>query len=193
MKIFLTAILVIVSVNSFAQSTKTSSSKTDLNSGAYNSIVTKENLSEDLIAEGFLIVANRYRSKKGKNNLQDNDLLRKASCIHSEQMKQHNFFSHINNKNKKYRTAEDRANEAGYKFSFLAENIFYGSYSFQAEHTYQYLIDDILKTFYESPPHNKNLLDNRVTQSGICAVVKINSSKNSYQIYLTHLLGSSSK
>jgi uncharacterized protein YkwD len=190
MKTIFTVLLIVLNSFSFAQNAKKSDNKNDLNSSVYQETITEGNLDEKIISQGLLIAANNYRNKKGKNSMQDNALLHKAACLHSEQMKLHNFFSHINNKNKKLKTAEDRANNAGYNnYSFLAENIFFGSYNFQANHNYQYIIDDILKTFYQSPPHNKNLLETRAVESGICTVIKINQAKNSYDIYVTHLMG----
>jgi uncharacterized protein YkwD len=161
-------------------------------SSAQSSIFSKENLpDETILGQKAMEALNDYRKKKNKTVLKPNEALQEAACIHSKQMAAYNFFSHINNKTNKYRTLENRTDAAGYRnFKYLGENIFFGTYSFDLQLTYDDLVKDAMKTLIQSPTHNKNMLESRITEAGICVKAVLAKDKKSFDLYLTQVFGS---
>ncbi|MDR0796890.1 MAG: CAP domain-containing protein [Tannerella sp.] len=81
----------------------------------------------DLLDAAVFWFTNIERQKFQLKQLQFHERLRQAATLHSEQMKRHNFFSHDNAFDARYRTLTDRINfikdNSGQDFICCAENI----------------------------------------------------------------------
>ncbi len=80
--------------------------------------------------------------------------LQKAAQRHADDMHRHNFFDHRGSDDS---TMSERAAEAGFEWSYIAENIAYGYPSAEA----------VVQTWKESPGHCENMLDPNYTRMGV--------------------------
>lgn len=134
-------------------------------------------------------LTNEIRYNRKLQVLKYEPLLKQAAEIHSNNMKDMEFFNHVNSKSKKHRTPEDRARFAGITNPSLAENIietFVLQYTSQQPvypggkgifrekpegnpippHTYLSLGETIVKLWMGSPGHKKNILSPDAVQLG---------------------------
>jgi uncharacterized protein YkwD len=137
-------------------------------------------------------VTNEQRIKEGLAPLKYNKYLEKTALLHSEDMVKQGFFDHINHKNKKHKTPEDRAKSVGIQNPYIAENIIdnfvinyssgtpvytdgTGKFWYKKEsdpitkHTYLSLADKLLDEWMHSPGHRKNILSKDALELG-CGV-----------------------
>ncbi len=148
-----------------------------------DSIVDIDNIDTNLVNLGVLHYTNEHRKKKNLKKLLYNLNLQKSAFLHSTEMKEKNFFDHINRRNSKLRDLDDRAKVAKYKnFTELAENLYYGYIDLQNRPTYRELVKTITQAFIDSRNHNKNLLDKDMKEMG-CAIVFKTSAKNGFHYY----------
>ena len=81
----------------------------------------------DLLDAAVFWFSNVERRRHSLKQFQFHDRLRKAAILHSEQMRRHNFFSHDNAFDARYRTLTDRVNSitdnSGQDFISCGENI----------------------------------------------------------------------
>lgn len=133
---------------------------------------------------------NIYRAKKNISPLLPNIELSSAACTHSNEMMRLNFFSHINNRNKSLKTFENRAQNSGYNnYIYLGENIYYSKQYFDSKFTIDDLVDETIRKLAASAIHNKNMLNSRYQEAGVCVAVKISSDKTYYEFYVTQMFG----
>lgn len=159
----------------------------------YNTIDTG-NFDGKLLEAAIFYLTNEIRVNKRLSFLPYNPLLVKTARIHSEQMAKLGFFDHINTKNRKYRTADDRAKAAGVLNPRIAENIIEG---FIVEYnsgdkviaglpgefidqktqvklpnrTYLSLAENLLDLWMHSKGHRANILSENALELG-CGVAK---------------------
>lgn len=102
-----------------------------------------------------------------------NDTLFTAATAHSQDMAQRNYFSHTSPDGK---TAGDRAQTAGYRFTVLGENIAAGQRSVAA----------VMQGWLASEGHCRNIMNAAFTQ---VAVACVTASRQQYPTYWTMMLG----
>ena len=70
--------------------------------------ITKALINTDLLNAAVFWITNIARKKYNLKQFQFHDKLRQTATLHSEQMKRHNFFDHINAFDARYKTLTDR-------------------------------------------------------------------------------------
>ncbi|WP_371825303.1 CAP domain-containing protein [Paenibacillus soyae] len=99
-------------------------------------------------------LVNAERAARGIPVLMWDKLANKSARLHSEDMRDKNYFSHTNKENK---SAFDRMEAQGINFQYAAENIAAGQKdSFLAHYS-----------FLNSESHRKSLLDSKLTKLGV--------------------------
>lgn len=135
-------------------------------------------------------LTNEQRAKKKLPVLQYHPLLEKAANIHSESMREKDFFDHINRRSKNLHDPNDRARYVGIENPFLAENIIESfvlkykagepvypgspgvfrispdSEPIQA-HTYLSLGESMISDYMNSQKHRENILSKKAEQLGV--------------------------
>lgn len=97
------------------------------------------------------------------------EALRNAAVIHSNEMVEKNFYSHINTKNLALKTPEDRMALCGIQSAQIAENIH--DFGFKNKSiSYKDLAKGVVKSFYDSPNHKRNMLDKKLNNLGCGAL-----------------------
>lgn len=99
-----------------------------------------------------------------------NETLEKTGFLHSKDMQNHRYFSHISKRGK---SPADRLKTQGYKYRSFAENLF-------AAHGYTPSVQEVVNAWKNSPGHCKNLMNNTVSEMGV----------GIYKGYYTQLFGS---
>ena len=82
------------------------------------------------------------------------DALAHAAAKHAIDMEEKNYFDHIS---KNRRTIGDRADESGYDWYQVSENIAFGQRS----------IDQVVKEWMQSPAHCANIMDPNIKNMGV--------------------------
>ncbi|MBP7390187.1 MAG: CAP domain-containing protein [Chitinophagales bacterium] len=117
-----------------------------------------DNYDLHLLNAAFFFVINKLRAKHNKPAFVYSASLRDAALIHSHEMVERKFFSHVNNRNRKFDKPQNRIRICGLQPTALAENI---DYNFIEENeTYISYAEKLVKDLYESPPHRKNMMTN---------------------------------
>lgn len=137
-------------------------------------------------------ITNEIRAGRNLSFLAYSPELEKSSQIHSKDMYEKKFFSHINPYSRKKKTPNDRARLVGIANPYLAENIAesYGlqytsgekvfvrgsgkfSYKMDGElikpHTYISFAESLVENWMNSKGHRKNILSDKALQLG-CGV-----------------------
>ena len=83
---------------------------TFLNLAILQNRITKQSVDADLLNAAVFWFTNIERRKHNLKQFQFHDKLRQTATLHSEQMKRHNFFSHDNDFDARYKTLDDRIN-----------------------------------------------------------------------------------
>ena len=99
-----------------------------------------------------------------------NKILEKTAALHSKDMADKNYFSHISKRGK---NPGDRLKVQGYRFYSYAENIFFAK-------GYTPSNREVVLAWRDSPPHCKNLMNPSVSEMGV----------GIYGGYYTQLFGS---
>ena len=160
-------------------------------------------------------LTNIERLKLNLESFKFYDNLYKSSILHSEKMIEYEFFDHINNTEKRWRTPSDRIFHFDSSYTALAENIvennllnydgksltYRTKYSIEESlvyldvnnqiipySTYYQLAERILIQWMDSPPHRKNILNTSYNLLG-CACA-IDESKIPILIRCTQNFGS---
>jgi hypothetical protein len=132
----------------------------------------------DTFLSEVLRLSNIFRAKNGLDPLVANIELEKAAQDHSESMAMEDFFSHTDKDGKQ---PWDRAEEAGYDFTAIAENIAAGQRS----------PEEVVNGWINSPGHRANLLNPNYTDLGVGYFKLDNDTgKVNYNTYWTQLFGS---
>jgi uncharacterized protein YkwD len=106
------------------------------------------------VRAAMLEEVNAARRKAGAPPLRANPLLEKAAQKHAEDMLARGYFAH---ESPSGTTVKERSKEAGYDWRTIGENIAEG----------QLTVDEVMKTWLESPGHRRNILDPGFTEIGI--------------------------
>ena len=106
---------------SFAQDYYSTSSKEFFEQGLANDTANLESLDLELLQAAIFHSTNLQRSKKRQFKYGKN--LEKGASFHSSEMQSKGFFSHLNRKNKKYKTPFDRAEKFKANYITVGENI----------------------------------------------------------------------
>ena len=124
----------------------------DLLESKLNTSINLNNIDVNLIEQSVIYYSNKYRSQNRKHELIFNEKLQKAAYLHSTQMVNYDFFSHINKQNSSLKDIADRVEFAGYiDYETISENIFYGYIDTQNIGTYKDLAIFIVKSFFHTP------------------------------------------
>ncbi len=159
---------------------------------AFHDTIDVNNFDYRLANAAVFYITNEIRSKKRLSAISYNEKLEVAAYFHSKDMAEKKYFNHINPKNKKRKTPNDRATLAGVDNPFAAENITEGfildyepgknvylkgkgkfSYKPNGELiptlTYIELAEVLLDAWMHSPPHKKNIVSKENLELG-CGV-----------------------
>ena len=113
-------IILAASMN-LAQDYYSISSKAFFEQGLADDTATLESLNLELLQAAIFHSTNLERSKKRQFKYGKN--LEKGASFHSSEMESKGFFSHLNRKNKKYKTPFDRAEKFKANYITVGENI----------------------------------------------------------------------
>src|SRR5262245_36291011 len=128
----------------------------------------------ELTAEekAVLELTNQERAKEKQPPLKPNPILMKIARAHSRNMAKQEKLAHELDGKKPHERAED----AGYKGSWIGENCAVGSVPYPPK--------DVVKSWMESAGHRKNLLDKKYKEIGLGAAKSANGD-----IYWTQVFG----
>ena len=181
---------------SFAQDYYSTSSKEFFEQGLANDTANLESLDLELLQAAIFHSTNLQRSKKRQFKYGKN--LEKGASFHSSEMQSKGFFSHLNRKNKKYKTPFDRAEKFKANYITVGENILEeialdykdnsvydselenGIYVFYhhnngkriRELTYKEIANKMVDSWMHSPGHKANILSKNYTYLGVGVAIK---------------------
>ena len=181
---------------SVAQDYYSTSSKEFFEQGPANDTANLESLNLELLQAAIFHATNLERAKKRQFKYGKN--LEKGASFHSSEMESKGFFSHLNRKNKKYKTPFDRAEKFKANYVAVGENILEeialdykdnsmydseqknGTYVFYhhnngkivRELTYKEFADKMVDSWMHSPPHKANILSKDYTHLGVGVAIK---------------------
>ena len=179
-----------------AQDYYSTSSTEFFEQGLADDTATLESLNLELLQAVIFHSTNLERSKKQQFKYGVN--LEKGASFHSSEMLTNGFFSHINRKNKKYKTPAHRAEKFKAKYAAVGENILEeialdykdnslydselenGTYVFYhndngkkvRELTYKEIADKMVRSWMHSPGHKANILSKNYTHLGVGVAIK---------------------
>lgn len=130
------------------------------------------------VRAGILAEVNTERKKAGVPPLRANSLLDKAAQRHAEDMLARGYFAHESPAQK---TVRERAREAGYDWRTIGENIAEG----------QFTVDEVMKTWMNSPGHRRNILDPDFQELGVG--LALGRSGSGYRVLWAQAFGASRK
>jgi len=133
-------------------------------------VVDPTNYDLHLLNAAVFFATNKMRESKGSKALQFSSQLRNAATVHTSQMIEKNFFDHFNRLTPALRSPEQRIKLFGVTSTTLAENVDYTNIPVNSNTTYLQLAEKIVKDFYDSPPHRKNMLGLEFTHLGCAAI-----------------------
>lgn len=111
-----------------------------------------------LLGAALYFVSNEARAKNGKKVLPYNQLLQKTAQLQADHIAKGGATSHINSRNPKYRTVEDRAKASGIFSPWVSENVASAMPS-KKFRSYLDIADQFVwEQWRNSPGHWKNLL-----------------------------------
>lgn len=132
--------------------------------GMFNKAIDKHKIDYPLLHAAVFFVTNEHRSKHNMPALKHSQNLEVAAFYHSYHMATDNFFSHIDEKNKGRRSAEDRAALAGVTNASIAENIYY-DFGYKTS-TYLQVAERFLNSWMASKGHRSNILSRQAVAFG---------------------------
>ncbi len=168
---------------------------------AYQKEIDFNHTDFDRINQVVFHLTNEIRVKNNLNPLEYSPELEKSAFMHATDMVKDNFFNHINIKDSRKRTPNDRARLCNISNPFLAENLIEGyglqytsyepvylrgkgmfSKSPEGElikaHTYLSFAEEQLKRWMDSKEHRKNILSKDALQIGCGTAIFINKEFN---------------
>jgi uncharacterized protein YkwD len=193
------SIFIFIILNTFisvAQDLYSTSSKEFFEQGLANDTANLESLNLELLQAAIFHATNLERSKKRQFKYGNN--LEKGAAFHSSEMEGKGFFSHLNRKNKKYKTPFHRAEKFKANYMAVGENILEeialdykdnsmydselknGVYVFYhhnngkivRELTYKEIADKMVDSWMHSPGHKANILSKDYTHLGVGVAIK---------------------
>jgi uncharacterized protein YkwD len=144
-------------------------------------VVTPESTAASPVTNNFsqqvLDLTNAERTKQGLPGLKLNSKLNLAAQKHSEDMALRDYFSHTGVNGS---SSGDRATSAGYKFSYLGENIAAGYITPQ----------EVVLGWMNSPEHRANIMNANYREMGLGYYYLKNDTGNvNYNYYWTQEFG----
>ena len=196
MKYSIFIFIILTAFISVAQDLYSRSSKDFFEQGLANDTANLESLNLELLQAAIFHATNLERSKKRQFKYGKN--LEKGASFHSSEMESKGFFSHLNRKNKKYKTPFDRAEKFKANYIAVGENILEeialdykdnsmydselknGVYVFYhhnngkivRELTYKEIADKMVDSWMHSPGHKANILSKDYTHLGVGVAIK---------------------
>jgi len=196
MKYSIFIFIILTAFISVAQDYYSTSSKEFFEKGLANDTAKLEALNLELLQAAIFHSTNLQRSQKRQFKYGKN--LEKGGVFHSTEMLNKGFFSHINRKNKKYKTPFHRAEKFKANYVAVGENILEeialdykdnsmydseqknGTYVFYhhnngkivRELTYKEFADKMVDSWMHSPPHKANILSKDYTHLGVGVAIK---------------------
>jgi uncharacterized protein YkwD len=130
-------------------------------------------ISED--EQTIVDLTNKARAKEKLAPLKPNEVLFQIARAHSANMARQQKMEHVlDDKN-----PSDRAKAAGYKYSFIGENIAAGD---------GWSLDDVFQVWMDSEPHKKNILSKDFKEIGV-GIARDSENK----LYYTQVFGTQRK
>ena len=133
-------------------------------------VVDPNNYDLHLLNAAVFFATQKMRETKRVRVLQFSPQLRNAAVVHTDQMIEKNFFDHVNRTAPALRTPEQRIGLFGIGATALAENVDYTYILVNSQSTYLQVAEKIVKDFYDSAPHRKNMLGKEFTHLGCAAI-----------------------
>lgn len=131
-----------------------------------------------LLQAALFYVTNEARLEQGLSALEHQANLEVMAYNHSVAMAKGDFFDHVNPKDKKRKTAADRARLAGITNPSVGENIHAtGGRQFG---TYIELADEIVQSWIDSPPHRVTMYSPDAVQLG-CGIYYYDGKWQNYK------------
>ncbi len=163
LSIFLVAVIIIavilIRMKPSADVPKTEDNTVSVKAEAAGNPVTSSVSREVLSQDAIIALTNNARSQNGLPPLKENQLLNKIAESRAQDMLDKQYFAHVSPTGQQ---ASDVAQEVGYHYKIIAENIGSGDF-----YTNQKIIDG----WMQSPGHRKNILSTEVEDIG-AAVLK---------------------
>jgi uncharacterized protein YkwD len=113
-----------------------------------------ENVQISSIEAQVLQFTNQERSKYGLPPLKWNQKLSRAACYHSSDMSKYGYIYH---QSPNGLGLSDRAQQVGYRYSYLAENVASGHRTPQ----------EVVRAWMKSSGHRQNILNPNLTEIGV--------------------------
>ncbi|MBN1598282.1 MAG: CAP domain-containing protein [Bacteroidales bacterium] len=155
----------------------------------FSQVINLDSIDFPRINAVMFYITNEIRNKKKLPVLKYNALLEESATLHSKEMVKRDFFDHINKRNKKLQSPNDRALYCGIANPHLAENIAEsfvlkykagekvypggkGVFRYKPEedpispHTYLSVAESTLSDWMNSPNHKKNILSADAVELG---------------------------
>jgi len=149
------------------------------------SIVDPNSYDLHLLSAAVFFATEKMRESKHVKTLQFSQQLRDAAVVHTQQMIEKNFFNHFNPLTPALHSPEQRMQLFGVKSSSLAENVDYTFIVIGSNTNYIQLAEKIVKDFYDSPPHRKNMLGKEFTHLGCAAIFEPNNKQGARYVKVT--------
>jgi uncharacterized protein YkwD len=143
-----------------------------------NELVQIDKFDVHLMNASLFFASNKIRQSKKVAPLAYSESLRNAALVHSNEMVERQFYSHINSKNIELRAPDGRMKMFGISNVLMAENIHRFPFV-PNETTYLALAQNIMDDFYKSEGHRQNLMNKNFTHTG-CAALWEFSTREKY-------------
>jgi len=215
MKCSILLVFILIASLSFGQDYYSTNSREFFEKGYADDTARLENLNIELLQAAIFHSTNLERSKKRQFKYGKN--LEKGASFHSYEMLNKVFFSHVNRKNKKYKTPSHRAEKFNADYITVGENILEeialdykdnslydselikGVYVFShhnngkkiRELTYKELAEKMVSSWMHSPGHKANIMEKSYTYLGVGIALKENpyGTDDLPTIFATQLFG----
>ncbi|MCS6934833.1 MAG: CAP domain-containing protein [Chitinophagales bacterium] len=122
-----------------------------------------------LLNSALFFATNKWRVRNRFPALAYHRALRDAAAIHTHQMVQYNFFSHVNNLHEPISHPHKRLAVAGLPDVRMGENCDYTYIDLQKPPTYMQLAEKIISDFQRSTGHRRTMSSTVFTHLGIAA------------------------
>lgn len=129
-------------------------------------ILHPENVDIRLFNAALFFASNKIRLQYGKSALSYDEKLCNAAMTHSYNMVKQNFFSHVNPRPGPFADMKSRIENYGYVGQALGENIAKAYVDLTKSKTYVQVAEEVIKQFYNSPPHRANMLKSSFQSTG---------------------------
>lgn len=123
-------------------------------------------------AKQIIAATNDYRASKGLQPLTENAKLDQSACLKAQDMVAKNYWAHVSPDGI---SPSDLANQVGYLYHNLGENLAYG---FDTS-------DNVVTAWEKSPGHEKNMVGD-YTETGVCVMGNVSYKNATYSVIVAH-------